>query len=740
MIGERDFGMGKDGSAFRMRHAMAAAGSALRWCLNLCLLYLLAGGWGLAQAQSNSLDDIKYSKLSGDRIEIKLELAQPPAWKPSSFSVDNPARIALDLPGTRINLPAKNQSINIGIANSISAVEAGGRTRVVLNLTRLVPYTVKVQDNAIVLALGDAKTPAITTEKPAKPATAPVSVATPPKPVAAPPKAQVQAPVASKAAQRIENIDFKRGEAGEARITLTLSDPSIPVDVKEQGGKILIDVTNAALPERLNRRLDVIDFGTPVKEIDTVPQGNGIRMTIAATGVYEHMAYQSDNLYTVEIRPLTKTEEEERKKDKFTGERLSLNFQNIEVRAVLQIIADFTGFNLVANDGVTGNVTLRLKNVPWDQALQIVLKSKGLGMRQDGNVIMVAPQEELTAQEKLELEAQKQIADLSPLRTEFIQINYAKASDIASLVKAEENNLLTKRGSVSVDERTNTLLIQETSEKLAEMRKIIETLDIPVRQVLIESRIVIADQDFSKQLGVKFGYSRTTLAQDKFGYTVGGKREGDTVFFDDATTSFHTDNKENFILSLPTTNLADSAALGLAVGKIGSWLLQLELSALQAEGRGEVISNPRVITADQKEALIEKGVEIPYQLATSSGATAIEFKKAVLGLRVTPHITPDDRIIMDLEVNKDSVGNLFAGVPSINTQNVGTQVLVDNGETVVLGGVYEEENREDVDRVPFLGELPYFGNFFRRTETKRNKGELLIFITPKILKESLSQR
>ncbi len=291
-----------------------------------------------------------------------------------------------------------------------------------------------------------------------------------------------------------------------------------------------------------------------------------------------------------------------------------------------------------------------------------------------------------------------------------------------------------------MDERTNTLLIQETSEKLAEMRKIITTLDIPVRQVLIESRIVIADQDFSKQLGVKFGYSRTTLAQDKFGYTVGGKRKGDTVFFDDATTSFHTDNKENFILSLPTSNLADSAALGLAVGKIGSWLLQLELSALQAEGRGEVISNPRVITADQKEALIEKGVEIPYQLATSSGATAVEFKKAVLGLRVTPHITPDDRIIMDLEVSKDSVGNLFAGVPSINTQNVGTQVLVDNGETVVLGGVYEEENREDIDRVPFLGELPYFGNFFRRTETKRDKGELLIFITPKILKESLSQR
>jgi type IV pilus assembly protein PilQ len=404
----------------------------------------------------------------------------------------------------------------------------------------------------------------------------------------------------------------------------------------------------------------------------------------------------------------------------------------------LQLLADFSGLNLVASDSVAGNVTLRLKNVPWDQALDIILKSRGLGMRQVDNVMMVAPQEEITAREKLELESQTQLAELAPLRTEFVQINYAKAGDIAGLLKAEANNLLSARGNVSVDERTNTLLIQDTAEKLAEMRKVVGTLDIPVRQVLIESRIVIANQDFSKELGVKFGYSKNTVDRvGEFGVIVGGKRPGDTQFGDPAvTTGFSTDDRENFIVDLPTTQVP-AAALGLAVGRIGSYLLQLELSALQQEGRGEVISNPRVITANQKEAVIEQGEEIPFQKATSSGATSVEFKKAVLSLRVTPHITPDNRVIMDLAVNKDARGELTPAGPAINTQNVATQVLVDDGETVVLGGVYQQTNANNVDRVPFFSELPYLGNLFKRTQNIRDKTELLIFVTPKILKESL---
>ena len=520
---------------------------------------------------------------------------------------------------------------------------------------------------------------------------------------------------------------------------IKLSDPTTSVNVDQVGGKIVVDFANAKLPEKLDRRLDVVDFATPVKEIDTKPRGNGTHMVITPTGKgeFDHLAYQTDNLFTVELKPLTKEQEEAAKKAKFgyTGEKLSLNFQNIEVRAVLQLLADFTGLNMVASDTVTGNVTLRLKNVPWDQALDIILKAKGLAMRKAGNVIMVAPQEEIATREKLELEAQKQLRELAPLKTEFVQINYAKAEDIAKLIKAEGKNLLSERGNVSVDERTNTLLIQETEEKINEIRKLVGTLDIPVRQVLIESRIVIANQDFTKDLGVRFGYSRTNVSagHDIF-YSVGGKQAGDVNY--GSTTAFNTNNLENYIVNLPIAGPA--AAAELAVGKIGSYLLQLELQALQVEGKGEVISAPRVITANQKEATIEQGTDIPYQQSTSSGATSVSFKKAVLSLKVTPHITPDDRIIMDLVVNKDSIGQIFAGVPSIDTNNVSTQVLVDNGETVVLGGVYSQTNRKDVTRVPFFSDLPYLGALFKTTSQTANKDELLIFVTPKIVKDNLA--
>ncbi|MDZ7734790.1 MAG: type IV pilus secretin PilQ family protein [Gammaproteobacteria bacterium] len=529
---------------------------------------------------------------------------------------------------------------------------------------------------------------------------------------------------------------------GEGRVIVRLSDPSVGVDMTKEGNKVVVDFLDTNLPSELDRRLDVIDFATPVKEIDTKARGNGVRMEISTvTGDFDHLAYQADDVFTVELKPLTAAEKEEKKKDEFgyTGERLSLNFQNIEVRAVLQLIADFTGLNMVASDSVGGNVTLRLKNVPWDQALDIILKSKGLGMRKAGNVIMVAPQEEIAAREKLELEAEKQLEELEPMRTEFMQVNYAKANDIAALIKAETNNLLSERGNVTVDERTNTLIVQDTSTSLQAIREMVAKLDIPVRQVLIESRIVNADESFAKDLGVKFGYSKNTTrdgsaADDRLFGSVGGKIGGDTDF--GGTTSFNTDNLENFIVSLPVTDPA--GALGLAVGKIGSYLLQLELSAALAEGRGEDIASPRVITANQREAVIESGVEIPFQEATSSGATSVSFKKAVLSLRVTPQITPDDRILLDLQVNQDTRGSPeVLGVPPINTRSVTTQVLVDNGETVVLGGIYTQTDRQQQERVPFFGDLPYLGFLFRNTSVDSSRTELLIFVTPKILSENV---
>lgn len=675
----------------------------------------VAGAWMLpAQALAQSLDNITYNSLPGNKVQLRMELSAPPPQEPLSFTIDNPARIAVDLPGTTLNVPRQTQPIGVGPAQSVSAVEAAGRTRVVLNLSQLVPYNLRVDGNVVVM---DLESPGVVGAVES----------------AVPPVGTIAARQAS-----IQDVDFRRGERGEGRVIISLSDPSIAIDIREEAGQVLVDFVNTSLPQSLDRRLDVSDFATPIRQVDTFPHGNGTRMVITPSGHYEHLAYQAENLLTVEVKPLTEAEVEERRKEVFTGERLSLNFQNIEVRAVLQLIADFTGLNLVASDTVTGNVTLRLKNVPWDQALDIILKSKGLGMRQVGNVIMVAPQEEIAARERLELEAQKQISELAPLRTEFVQINYAKAADIANLIKADQNNLLSERGNVSIDERTNTLLVQETADKLAEIRKLVANLDIPVRQVLIESRIVVANEDFSRDLGVRFGYSKNTTrdgtaANDRLFGTVGGKIAGDTDF--GGTTSFNTDGRENFIVNLPVASPA--ASLGLAVGKIGSHLLQLELSALQAEGRGEVISSPRVITANQKEAIIESGTDIPFQEATSSGATSVSFKKAVLALRVTPQITPDDRIIMDLTVSQDAVGQVFAGVPSIDTRQVTTQVLVDNGETVVLGGIYEQSNRRDSTRVPFFGDLPYLGVLFKNTSVEQSKRELLIFVTPKILKEGL---
>ncbi|MGD9866138.1 MAG: type IV pilus secretin PilQ, partial [Pseudodonghicola sp.] len=544
----------------------------------------------------------------------------------------------------------------------------------------------------------------------------------------------------------IQNVDFRRGDQGEGRVIITLASSNMPVDMRQEAGQVVLDFFGAELPENLHRRLDVSDFATPVKTVDTFAKGKNVRMVIAPTGEYDHVAYQTDNLYTVEIKPTTKEEQEARRREKlgFTGERLSLNFQDIEVRSVLQLIADFTGTNIVVSDTVTGNLTLRLQNVPWDQALDIVLKTKGLAMRKSDDVILVAPSEEIAAREKLELESQKQIEELAPLYAEYIQVNYAKAADLAELLKGEEGtSMLSDRGTVTIDQRTNTLLIRDTADKLADIRKLITTLDIPVRQVLIESRIVIANDDFAKELGVRWGGGKLD-SSNTTNTAVGGGLPGDVAYNPNffPTTIANPNDSDPPVDALLADLRAPNAtsAINFIIGRAGRDLLRLELSAMQAEGRGEVVSSPRVITANQKEAVIRDGVQIPYREASSSGAATVSFKEATLSLTVTPQITPDDRVVMDLRVTQDTVGDLFGpeGIPAIDTRAVETQVLVDNGDTAVLGGIYIHRKSNNVDKIPLLGDLPGIGAAFRSTSNLNEKSELLIFVTPRILKENLA--
>ncbi len=546
----------------------------------------------------------------------------------------------------------------------------------------------------------------------------------------------------------INNVEFRRGEEGVARIIIGLSNPNIPINLKEQGGQILVDFSNTSLPSNFSKRWDVVDFSTPVKFFETFSFGHTSRLIISPdTNLeYEHLAYQSDNQYVIEVREIPEELIEQRKKDVFEGERLSLNFQDIEVRSVLQLIADFTGLNMVVSDAVSGNLTLRLKNVPWDQALDIILKTKGLGKRENGNVIYVAPSEEIAAREKLELESQQQVQELAPLRSEFIQVNYARAGDIANMLKSSDNSLLSDRGNVTVDDRTNNLLVQDTVLKLNEIRRLVERLDIPVKQVLIESRIVIANDDFSKSLGVRFGISNkdaNTLINDPTSSdrdfdAIAGNLEGTDQALQGADISLN--NRLN--VNLPAVNSTGSIGLALAKLPLGL-LLDLELSAAQAESRAEVVSTPRVIASNQTTARIEQGTEIPFQSATSSGATDVEFKKAVLSLEVTPQITPDNRVSMKLKVTNDSVGEEvpsgFGGfIPSIDTNEVETDVLVDNGQTIVLGGIYQQDKADSISRVPFFSDLPLVGFLFRSTSIRDDKSELLVFITPKIISEDLT--
>jgi type IV pilus assembly protein PilQ len=665
-------------------------------------------------SSGNTLQSVDVAGLPGNKAQITLTLSKP-APAPLSFTIDNPARIALDFPDTSNGLAQRSQDIGIGVAESLTAVEAQGRTRVVVNLSNMVPYEAHADGNKIILTVQNAG--------------GELSEA-----------AAVAARASGDSNDSISNIDFRRGEDGQGRVIISLSDPSVPVDMQQQGGKVMVDFYRTQLPEELERRLDVLDFATPVKTIDTYTKGNNVQMVITPMGEYEYIAYQTDNQFTIEVRALTKVEVEESKKDElgFSGERLSLNFQDIEIRSVLQLIADFTGLNIVVSDTVRGSLTLRLKNVPWDQALDIILKTKGLGMRQTGNVMLVAPSEEIAAREKLELESQKQIEELEPLYSEYIQVNYAKASELATLLKSSETTLLSDRGMAAIDQRTNTLLIQDTAAKLVEIRQLIARLDIPVRQVLIESRIVIAQNNFSKELGVKFGLNKETNFNNGNNIvSVGGTRIGDPRTGGGGVIDPGLTGADGLLVDLGVQGA--SSGIGLALGKVGSYMLNLELSAMEAEGQGEVISSPRVLTSNQKSAFIESGTEIPYQEATSSGATSTSFKKAVLKLQVTPQITPDDRLIMDLVVNKDSVSDITVnGEPAIDTNEISTQVLVDDGETLVLGGIYEQEKRHEVDRTPFFGELPLVDWMFKKTVDQNDKAELLIFVTPKIVKEELN--
>ncbi|HUO81513.1 MAG TPA: type IV pilus secretin PilQ [Gammaproteobacteria bacterium] len=694
-------------------------GLALAACL------LAAPALMAADSPATQLEDIEVQALSGQQVQLRLRLSGP-APEPLSFTINEPARIAIDLPDTGLAMSDRRTDVQVGPVNSVSTAEAGGRTRVVINLDEMVAYETRVEDGSIVVVVGGAGT------RPAATATF----------TAAPEES------ADAGAGGIEDIDFRRGEDGSGRVLVTLSDPRTAVDVRQEGGRIVVDFQDTNLPRDLMQRYDVLDFATPVKFVEAVRADGDARLIVEPTGRYEQVAYQSDDLFTLELAPVPDSAPQAEAAREYTGERLTLNFQDIETRAVLQLLADVSQQNIVVSDSVQGNVTLRLQNVPWDQALDIVLRTKGLDMRRRDNVILVAPAEEIAARERQELQARKDLQELEPLRFEFLQVNYAKASDLATLLAAEGRNaLLSERGSVSIDERTNTLLLQDTPERLGDIRRLVQTLDIPVHQVLIESRIVIVNDDFSRQLGVRLGATAVTDNSSDGLISVSGSAAGNDTIINSGLGNIQNTGQpfpvatpalnDRFNVNLPVNNPAGRIALAILDE---DYLIDLELSALQAEGRGEIVSTPRVIAVNRKEASIEQGVEIPFQEAASSGATTTQFKKAVLSLKVTPQITPDGRIILDMIVSQDSVGEQVPSatggfVPSINTREVITQVLVNDGETVVLGGIYETERRETANKVPILGDIPGLGVLFRSTQRDSNKAELLIFVTPRILRE-----
>ena len=711
---------------------------ALRTAMLVQALLVMFAGTTASAQEGNRLQDIQVQSLSGQRIELKLIMTEA-APEPLAFTIENPARIALDLPDTSLGLSQRRRDVNQGPLDTILTAEANGRTRVVLNLDLMVPYETRRQGNTVIVTLGDgddydagstqfASTPSSTSSTPS---------------------------YAAPGGRAITSVDFRRTRDGGGRVIVNLTDPGTPVDIRQEGARVVAIFKDTSLPPELMRRLDVMDFATPVSTVDTLRTNLDTRIVISAEGKYDQLAYQSDNEFSIEINPVSDEIEEASsiysETKEYEGQRLTLNFQDIETRAVLQLLAETSGRNIVVSDTVQGNVTLRLRNVPWDQALDIVMTTKGLDMRQNGNVIIVAPAEEIAARETADLEARNAISELEPMYSEFLQVNYAKAADLATLISADSggNTMLSDRGSIAVDDRTNTLLVQDTATRLEDIRRMVRALDVPIKQVLIESRIVVVNDDFSRDLGVRLGVTAYRENAPDGAAVISGTGSGTDTMINSIVDNLGTTGLitpvelpilgDRYNVNVP---VSENAAGRFSLAVLDSdYLVDLELTALEAEGRGEIVSTPRVITANQKEARIEQGVEIPYQQSASSGATTVQFKKAVLSLEVTPQITPDNNIIMDLRVHKDNVGEIISTgglggtVPSIDTRAVETQVLVEDGQTVVLGGIYETERRETITKVPFLGDIPAVGALFRNKQVKNDKSELLIFVTPRILEE-----
>ncbi|MDB4049038.1 type IV pilus secretin PilQ [Luminiphilus sp.] len=678
-----------------------------------------------ASARSAILENIAFTSQPGSQLAITLTFDQAFAEAVDSYAIDEPARVVLDLPGTRSALAEKRFMLSQANATSVLVLESEDRTRVIVNLIELVPFHSVISGNQLTLQLGQEVTAvAIDAHDTSH-------------------ILRTDADRVERVISEITDLAFQRSPEGEGLLILSLSDPGVKASVFSEGGNITLQFLHTGVRKSLIRRFDVTDFATPVQGIEVVTTEQGTRLTLRANGVYDYLAYQTGNTYTLAVTPLNEEEQRDRLNQfDYVGDRISLNFQSIEVRAVLQLIADFTELNLVASDSVEGSITLRLQDVPWDQALDLVLKTRGLDSRQIGNVLMVAPAQEIAERERQEIQANKQLAELAPLQSEFIRIRYAKASNVVGLFQAgseEGGALISERGSVVVDDRTNSIVVTDTSAKLAEIRALIEKVDIPIRQVMIEARIVIASSNINEQLGIRWGGGYLNAGADQFTSVAGD------------TASVMSLNSQLIgganPIAMPTAPLVDlgvaEATSGFAVGFTSTDLfLTAELSALEASGEGEVVSQPKVITGDKQKASIKSGTEIPYQEGAASGATTTAFKEAVLKLDVTPNITPDDRILLDLIVNQDSVGALVPSgnggfIPTIDTTELTTQVLVGNGETVVLGGVFKNEELVKVAKVPLLGDIPYLGNLFKSTANTQQKTEMLIFITPRILSEAL---
>ncbi len=702
----------------------------------------LSAGPVFAQT-GNSIDSVSVSKASSGRTVIKFTLKAPLPNPPAGFAISNPPRIALDFPDTANGLGRTAQEIGDPALRSLNVVQAGNRTRVVFNLNKPQSFDTQMEGNTILVTLTDTAAGAAAAE------TQIVSRFAEARP--------------GEVTHALRDIDFRRGRNGEGRIIVDLSDSSTGIDIRQQGRTLVVDFLRTALPRNLERRLDVADFATPVATIDTFAQGANARMVIEPRGLWEHSAYQAENRFILEIKPIQEDPNRltQGTRQGYKGEKLSLNFQNVEVRAVLQVIADFTGLNIITSDTVTGSLTLRLKDIPWDQALDIIMQTKGLDMRKNGNVVLIAPREELAVKERQQLESRQQISDLEPLQTEMFQLNYQKADAVQKLISDKEQKFLSKRGSAVVDPRTNILFVQDTASRLEEVRRVIRQIDVTVRQVLIESRIVIASDKFSRQLGVRLGVQTGFTLQRRYAGGFGGTLSTTPVVTCTGTTctretrtqtpyelasgiaSAGYSDSPQLNVNLPVPNPAGQLALTLI--NLGSGnLINLELSALEADTLGKVISSPRVVTADNQKAHIEQGTEIPYVTPGSANAPAtVQFKKAVLALDVTPQITPDNRIIMSVEIRKDAVGQFVpvqggGSVPSIDTKNVTTQIAVNNGDTAVIGGIYEETINNNVTKVPLLGDIPILGYVFKQTGKELDKTELLIFLTPRIIKESVT--